>query len=390
MRRALALVGLALAGLAPVVAAQDTTDVLPPTPAVARGRVIIPAGEKETPVPGVMVTLHRVGPDRAGPVDSVRSGPDGRYRIRYTRAGSPQAVYFAAVVYRGIAYFTAPLRLPETPEAEGEIVVFDTTTHAVPYTIQGHHLVVAAPGPDGSRTVLEVYEVTNDSSVTRLGADSLAEVWSAPLPRGATNFQGGQGDVAPVALVARGGRAVMLAPFGPGVKQLSFSYSLPASAFPLELTAERPVVVLEVLLEEVGAQARAATLRAQGTAQSQGRTFKRFLAQGTPAGEVLRIDVPLVAASTRTRVLIGLAIVFGLLMLASLGRALSRRGAGGITAAARQASASRAEALVAAIAALDARHEAGDAALTADGYAQQRAELKAELAGVMAGESAAR
>jgi hypothetical protein len=379
--RALALAAFALASYALPLPAQDSAEVLAPVPAIVRGRVIMPAGTKETPVPGVMVTLHRVGPDRAGPVDSVRTGADGRYAIRYTRGGNAQAVYFAAVLYRGIAYFSSPLRALVTPEADGEIVVFDTTTHAVPFTVQGHHIVVAAPGPDGTRTMLEVYEVSNDSSVTVVGADSVSAVWSAPLPHGATNFQGGQGDVAPAALAARGDRAVMLAPFGPGIKQLSFSYSLAPGAFPLKLTAERPVVVQEVLLEEEAAQARAATLRAQGTTQTQGRTFKRFLAQGTPAGETLRIDVPLVAASTRTRVLIGLAIVIGLAMLGSLGRALARRG--GTPRAAKAAATMRTEVLIAEIAALDARREAGEVTLSADAYAEQRATLKRELASAL-------
>jgi hypothetical protein len=358
---------------------------MPPTPATVRGRVIIPAGEKVNPAAGVMVTLHRVGPDAAGPLDSVRSGPDGRYSIAYTRQGSQEAVYFTAVIYRDIAYFSSPIRGLRTAEEDGEIVVFDTTTHAMPFTIQGHHIVVAAPGPDGSRKVVEVYELSNDTSVTVVGKDSLAAVWSATLPRGATAFAGGQGDVAASSLVAHAGRVEMRAPFGPGIKQLSYSYSLPAGAFPLQLTVDRFTAVLEVLLEEEGAQARAASLRAQANATTQGRSFKRFLAQGTPPGETIRIDVPVVAASTRTRVLIGLGIVIALAMIASLARALLRR-SGRATARGVAPAERPSESLIAAIAALDARREAGDASLTAEGYSSERARLKAALAATMSEE----
>jgi hypothetical protein len=370
---------LALVGRAPAVRAQDSLDLQPPTAASIAGRVVTPAGEKVIPVPGVMVTLHRVGPDNAGPVDSVRSGADGRYAMRYTRSGNRQAIYFAAVVHRGIAYFSAPIQALRTPEEgdAGEIVVFDTTTHVMPYTIHGHHVVVGAPGPDGTRKIVEVYEISNDTSVTVVGRDSLSPVWTAALPRGATQFAGGEGDVSPAALATRGDTVMMLAPFGPGIKQLSYSYTLSPSRFPLELTLARYTGVLEVLLEEQGAQALGTSLRPQGDASSGGRTFKRFLGQGAPAGERLRIDVPVVAAGTRTRVLIGLGAVIALAMIASLARALARRGRGaGGTPPAQGATS---ESLLAAIAALDARHEAGDAALAADVYAAERAALKRSL-----------
>ena len=44
------------------------------------------------PVPAAWVVLHRVGPDRAGPLDSVRSDSRGRYAFRYTRTGSEDAI----------------------------------------------------------------------------------------------------------------------------------------------------------------------------------------------------------------------------------------------------------------------------------------------------------
>jgi hypothetical protein len=360
----------------------------PPTRASVVGRVVIPGPKRETGVPGVMVTLHRVGPDSAGPLDSARTGADGRYTIAYRRFGSDQALYFAAAVYRGIAYFSAPLRSARETSGDAEITVFDTTSRVVPLTVQGRHVVVSAPHPDGSRDVVEVYELSNDTTVTVVGRDSLTPVWSAPIPRGASNFAGGQGDVAAAALMRQGDRAVMLAPFGPGVKQLSYSYSLKESAFPLRITLDRQAGVLEVLLEEQGAQARSASLRAQGVATTQGRTFKRFLAQGAPAGEELRIDVPTAAAGTRTSVLVGLAIVIALAMAAALTRALRERPPRLRVAMVGDDATSETDALVAAIATLDARREAGDATLSEPTYAAQRAELKARLAAALAAETA--
>ena len=44
--------------------------------------------------------------------------------------------------------------------------------------------------------------------------------------------------MSPVTLERRGDRVTLAAAFGPGVKQLSYSYTLPAGRFPLTLTLE--------------------------------------------------------------------------------------------------------------------------------------------------------
>jgi hypothetical protein len=335
----------------------------------------------ETPVPGIVVTIHRVAPDSSGAVDSVRTDANGRYRFAYRRWGNPDAIYFVAAVYRGIAYFSSPIRAAIVRGDDAEIVVFDTTTAPVRFTVQGHHLVIGAPRPTGLRDIVEVYEIGNDTVVTAVGRDSLSAVWSAPLPPGATGFTPANSDVSASSLRARDGRVELVAPFAPGVKQLTWSYSLDARAFPLEITLDRANALLEVLLEEPGAQVRASSLRAQGTATTQGRTFKRFLAQNAPVGEKIRIEVPSTAAANRSTVVIALLVVAGLAMIAALAIAYRR---GRAARAPLTARAESAEDLAAAIAALDARRDAHDPSLNADDYAVQRAALKARLATMLA------
>ena len=353
----------------------------PPVSAVVSGRVITPGAEREIGIPGTMVTVHRVGPDSSGALDSVRTDATGRYTINYRRFGSDEAVYFAAAVHHGIAYFSSPLRGPRVSAHDAEIVVFDTTSGPVTLTVQGHHVVVGAPKPDGGRDIVEVYELSNDTTVTLVGKDSLAAIWSAPIPREATAFVAGQGDVSAVTLQRRGDRVALTAAFGPGVKQLSYSYTLPPGAFPLTLELERPTSVLEVLLEEPEAQVRSASLRAMPNATTEGRNFKRFVGQSAPAGERVRIDVPVTTAGTRTRVLIGVGIVIALAMIATLARALTRRAGAPAAVIDRRPTA---ESLAAAIAALDARRDAGDPSFDEVRYARDRARLKAELARALA------
>lgn len=375
-----ALVLLVLCGVS--ARAQLPVPDAPPVDAVVSGRVVTPGREREIGMPGVMVTVHRVGPDTAGALDSARTDAGGRYTIRYRRFGSDEAVYFAAALHHGIAYFSSPLRGVRANADDAEITVFDTTSGPVTLTVQGHHLVVGAPKPDGGRQIVEVYELSNDTTVTLVGRDSLAAIWSAPIPHDATGFAAGQGDVSPVTLERRGDRVTLAAAFGPGVKQLSYSYTLPARAFPLTFAHERFTGVFEVLLEEPGAQVRAAGLRSMGEVTTQGRQFKRFLAQSAPKGETVRIDVPVTSAGTRTTVLVSVAIVIALAMAATLARALLGRRAPRDDRPA--AAAESVETLAAAIAALDARHDAGDATLDDGAYTRERAALKARLSASLA------
>jgi hypothetical protein len=337
-------------------------------------------------VPGIVVTIHRVGADSSGPLDSMRTDARGAYRFSYRRWGNPAAIYFVAAVYRGIAYFSSPMRAAVVRGDEAEVVVFDTTTSPVRFTVQGHHYVIGGPRPTGARDIVEVYEISNDTVVTAIGRDSSSAVWSAPLPRGFTDFSGGSGDVAASSLRARDGRVELIAPFAPGVKQLSFTYRLPARAFPLEITLDRPNILLEVLVEEPAAQVRSASLRGQGTATTEGRTFKRFMTQNAPAGERIRIEVPSTAASARSTVVVVLSVAVALAMITALWIAY-RRGAGArrVVIEPRESI----ESLAGAIAALDARHDAREASLSDEEYAAQRGALKARLSAVLAAGRAA-
>jgi hypothetical protein len=370
----------ALIAVPGVVCGQRSTDTS--SRSSVSGRVETPSADKQVPIPGIYVTLHRVGTDSSGPVDSVRTDASGNYVIRYRRPPGDEGVYFAAAVYRGIAYFSMPIQSARATGEEGEITVFDTTSKPVEFHVRGHHVVVSAPRPEGSRDVVEVWELSNDTTATVVGKDTLSPVWSTALPAGATNFAAGQGDVGTSSIVARGAQVLLLAPFGPGVKQISYSYSVKPSLFPLTLKIEKPTSVLEVLLEEPLAQVAGGSLRATDAATTGGRTFKRFLGQDAPAGALVKISVPTTTATTRTRVLAVLAGVIALVMIGALARALMGRDAR--VRAPLAPPVSETDRLVAAIAALDARRESGDPTLDADAYAADRASLKARLAQVLA------
>lgn len=308
-----------------VASAVAAADTVVPEARVVRGRVVNPAGTQERPVPGAWVVLHRVGPDRAAPLDSTQSGVDGRYEFRYRTSGSADALYFVSAMHAGIAYFSVPLREREVGGGAADIVVFDTSSVARALGIQGRHVIVGAPGPNGDREVVEVFELSNDTSVTLVARDSVRPIWSVALPDDATGFAVGQGDVGRDALILRDGRALLFAPFAPGVKQLSFSYRLGGGAFPLAVPATAVTSVFEVLVEEPGASASGPGLQEQDPVAVSGRNFRRFLAQDVPANGVVRIAVPRATASRRQFVFAAVGIALGAAMLVALIRAMARR-----------------------------------------------------------------
>ena len=352
---------------------------------VIKGHVERPDSAKRIPVAGVMVTLHRVGTDSAGPVDSVRTDAAGRYSVSFRWNGT-EAVYFAAATYRGIAYFSAPIQGVRTAD-EGEIVVFDTASRGITLHAQGHHLVVGAPHPDGARDIVEVWEISNDTAVTLIGTDSLSATWTAPVPKEATHLAGGQGDVAASSIVRRGERVAVLSPFGPGIKQISYTYTLPSGAFPLVVPVEQRTSVLEVLVEEQLATVKGASLQAIASASTAGRTFKRYQTQDAAAGQQFRVEVPTTSESTRKWLLIALASLFGIAMIYSFVRAVRRRAATMLVASERAVRPS--EALLAEIAMLDTQFERGTPALERAQYDEQRTRLKAQLAAALAVEAGA-
>lgn len=292
------------------------------------GTIVRPGKTKMDPVSGAWVVLHRVGPDRAGPLDSIQSDSRGRYKFLYTRTGSTDAVYFVSASHDGIAYFTPPLTAAKISGEDGEIAVFDTTSGHVPVSVRGHHVVVSAVDADALRSVAEVYDLSNDSSVTRIApSDDPGDAsWRTHIFPGAANFRVTQGDIPATAVSFTNGVVSVFAPLAPGIKQLSFSYSLPADAFPLNLPLESPTGVYEVLIEEKTGTVTGPHIKEVDPVSVEERNFRRFLASDVPENSVAVIDLPAPPArSIDSRYLVALTLAFGGAMIVALAQALRRR-----------------------------------------------------------------
>ena len=277
---------------------------------------------------GAWVVLHRVGPDRAGPLDSVRSDSRGRYSFKYLRTGSQDAVYFVSASYDGIAYFTLPLAEGRVSGDDGEITVFDTTSGRVPMSLRGHHVVVSAVDANALRSVVEVYDLSNDGSVTRIATGDAPEgaTWQAHVTPGARNFRVSQGDIPAAAVSYVNGVVNVFAPIAPGIKQLSFSYSLPAKSFPLSLPLEKETGIYEILIEEKAGTVTGPHLREVDPVTVDERNFRRFLASDMPQNSVAVINLPPPPArAIDPRYLVAITLVLGGSMVVALAQALRRR-----------------------------------------------------------------
>ncbi len=278
-------------------------------------------------VPGQWVTIHRVSPTLQGPLDSMQTGSDGEYRFRYVPSGGPEAVYFVSASYGGIAYFTNPLRDTETRGAEAEIAVFDTTSRVFPLTVRGRHLIIGSLDTTGHRTVVEVFELSNDSTKTLIARDDEGAdpTWVLSIPGVAKEVKAGQGDLPADAFVQSAGQIALYAALAPGLKQISLSYLIDEREFPLTLNITESTVVLEVLLEEAEARVEGAKLVSVDPIDLEGRRFQRFLAQDVRAGESITIEAPGSGLGGRGLYVTVLLGAIGLLMLMALLRSGIRR-----------------------------------------------------------------
>jgi hypothetical protein len=326
------LLAISTSTLAPrLVAAQSSSsaDLLSPTPQSLRvdGQVVRPGAREMVPVPGIWVTLHRVGSDKAAPLDSQRVDAKGHYSFTYRHTGDETAVYFVSAVYGGIAYFTPPLEAPVVTGDKAEIAVYDTTSAPISIGTRGHHIVVSSVDANGERSITEVYELANDSSVTRIapGNDAKSAVWSAGVPTGARGFSVSQGDIPAAAVTFSDSHVHVFAPIAPGLAQLEFSYDLPAPSFPLSLPVQQPTQILEVLIEDEKGAVSGAKLKEKDPVTLERRSFRRFLADDVPMNAVSVIDVPqLERPAIDRRYLIGVTVIIGGTMVAALARALTR------------------------------------------------------------------
>ena len=361
----------------PVFSVLPVLPVLSAQTANVTGRVV---SADSASVPGARVVLHRVGQDTQGPLDSTRSDPRGRFRFIFRPDSG--AFYLLSAEHAGIEYFSQPVATnPERPDTGLRIVVYDTASN-VPISLEARHLVVSRPGEDGSRSVLDLMVLRNDSRLTRVASDTSRPTWVGALPEGTLGLDVAERDFSRDALGRRGDSVIVIAPFAPGEKQLTVQYLIPANRTSIQLPFVRPGTSFNVLAEE-----RAVRVTGSGVAMAdsqvlQGRSFRRWTGVAQP-GAIVQIALP---GTARTPGWL-LAFLVGLLSLSLAGagwQVLRRRSV---------ASDSSITESLDAIAALDLRYAGREQETPADqwgSYLAERARIKARLEASLAAERRSR
>ena len=249
-------------------------------------------GGDTIPLAHAWVVLHKVTRETGGPVDSVRSDARGRYRIELRNPDS-NSVYVVSAWYDSLAYFSLPLNVTGRPAVHVEdIVTFLTSVNGPPIRLARRLATVAAAREDGTREILELLELENMGRTTRIAKDTLP-TWAGRVPEGAGQFRGGQGDISPEAIVFRNDSVLVLGPIPPGpVKQLSYSYALPAGTRALVIPIDQPTVELNLLVEDTAAVVTAPKLESLGVQELEQRRFAAYRAGPLAPGDRVEIQVP--------------------------------------------------------------------------------------------------
>jgi hypothetical protein len=320
------------------------------------------------PVGGLRVVLHRVGRDTQGPLDSTRS--DSRGNFHFSFRPDSGALYLLSAQYDGVQYFSQPVPTQVTrPDSSLQIQVFDTSSSA-PVSVEARHLVVARPGEDGSRGVLDLLVLRNDSRLTRVPPDSVSPTWRGLLPGGTIGLEVAESDFSQEALERRGDSLMLLAPFAPGEKQITVQYLIPSDHRVVQLPLSDSGAVINVLAEESGVRVNGSGLALADSQVLQGRTFHRWTGRAQ-SGTVLRISLP---GSGRTP--------SWLLIVAVLAFSVALVGAGWRAAARPRPATSETGTLIDALAALDLRYGERERETSReewDSYLTERARIKARL-----------
>jgi hypothetical protein len=333
---------------------------------------------------GVMVVLHQVTPVAAGEVDSLRAGPDGRFRFTLPSVPASDArseVYFASVRHDGILYFGSLL---------GEAVQLDSL-----YLIQVHDTASAPPGGssfpvgvrnvileaglDGSWQVTDLIQIRNGGDVTfvpRAGEP----LWSYPLGQGGVGFILGQGDLPEDAVRFEGGEMLVTAPVPPGERLYVVRYLLadPETVFPLPgFTGQ-----IQLLIREPAPPMEVEGLRADQPLELEPGSRYRVFSGDSLQDASVRLTLTPQGRLPLEWIAVGLALVLGVIgIVAMKGRNSTPvpSGAGGGASYPMGQDASRAE-LLAEIARLDDVYEAGPGdAASKRAWESRRNELKARL-----------
>ncbi|MFI5207944.1 MAG: hypothetical protein ACHQU8_02535 [Gemmatimonadales bacterium] len=338
-------------------------------PLVLAGRLVRVRGADTAAVAHARIVAHRVGQARQGPIDSGLTDAKGGFRFVVVQPETG-AVYVVSTLRDGIGYFSDPVAPGNTASAALTLVVFDTSSAGPPLEVGTRNVVVTRGAGGQGHRVLDIYQVENPGTATRVAPDSLGSTFSVRLPSGVTGPESGASDIPASAIRFEGNRALVSAPFPPGDKQVVISYTLPAGLNTFEVPIDQATGEVDLMLEDSTAQP-SDPLHPTDPVAIEGHTFRRYAANDMAAGSSFKVRF---SRGSSRRATLFAALAAGALLAAGAAFALTRRG---------EVKGETSERLVAQLAALDDRFSGREQATPPEtwaSYQARRAALKAALA----------
>lgn len=325
--------------------------------------------------PGLQVTLFGYEGQTLVHTQTTEVGANGRFAFDEVPVADGRT-FFASVEYLGLSYFSEFLSEGET-EFSQPITIYETTSETSQLAVERLTLILEFEHP-GFVRVVQQYLVSNIGTRAVTPTEEGAPVLLYDLPEGAGDLAFNEGVFRERYLPTQNGfgdlRAVL-----PGLQtyQVLFAYEMPYTrSLDLPLALNLPVRSVAVLVQHGGVTLANADFTEAGEQQIQDASYRAYLSnQAYSAGDTAELQLrgrnpqggggwqALLASDGVVVGLAGLTLAVGFTWLW-----LRRMQAGPDEVLAR-------------IARLDARFEAGD--VSQNQYTRQRAALKAQLRRVM-------
>lgn len=364
--RILALLGVILLAAFPVFAAA-------PAPRMIAGTVTNHTGTAR-PVAGIEVKLTTYANGAEADWKTVATSPRGEFA--FTVPADPQHSYAVQVKYKGGEY-DSPAIVFEPGQTARRVAlrVFEPTSDASVLKINVHHIIVEAG--EGMVQVAELLVFANTSNRTYIGgaqrADGKRETLRVTLPQGAAGVQYMDGLMECCVFVTDAG-FVDTMDVEPGMREIAYSYTVPSGRGSLALTRrlDYPAERVEVFGSRTFAMG-VSPLQPQEDVKTDQGAYARFSSASLAAGTEVRLalsGLPVPRSGARR---IAIAAFAGIVAAALAYPLLRRRR----TAAPSGSNGQTREEIIAAVASLDDRFEAGE--IPEAEYRERRARYMAKL-----------
>ncbi len=371
------ILGIALMALLAMPALVDAASI--------SGRLInkTPKGKG---VEGAEVTLTAYRNEQEAGKTTTSTDRNGRFEFQSV-SSKPGETYTVTVRYQDAEYNTERVIMQNATATRSlEIPVYDSTPEPSQISVKVHHVVFAIA--DGSVRAEELLVVRNAGDRTFVGWKDVAGGRRATLqfalPAGAREVRYGEG-LMECCIVPGEQGFVDTMDVKPGERQVVFSYALPPAGGRLQFIrpVDYPTEAVEVFVPEGVAQVSSEGLKPAGVVPGQGQKFQRFTGASlaAPAAIALTLDnLPAIGGWWRPYAYASV----GMILLAGIAYPVVRRCRAIPSAAARPEALQPASGLR-----LPARSSAPEP-LTQAELALRKVELVAALAELEAGHEAGR